>query len=50
MHAIWSFWSEKLTTRDVEYIGDVDNLSFTPTNKTWKELIKEYETRGSQQL
>lgn len=46
----WSFWSEKLTTRDVEYIGDVDNLSFTPTNKTWKELIKEYETRGSQQL
>lgn len=40
-----NFWSKKLTTRDVEYIGKVEDYKFTEMKyETWKELIKN-ETR-----
>jgi MinD-like ATPase involved in chromosome partitioning or flagellar assembly len=41
----WSFWAEKITTRDIMYMGEVDSLKFIPATKTWKEIIKEYETK-----
>ena len=39
----YSFWTEKLKIRDLEYIGEANKLKFTPANVTWKEWIKEYE-------
>ena len=39
----WAFWLDKMTTRDVKYIGQVYNLEFEEADITWKELIKEYE-------
>lgn len=41
----WAYWAENLKLRDVEYIGEASNHKFTSSNKTWKELIKEYEKR-----
>lgn len=41
----WAFWAEKITTREIEYIGEVNSLKFIPATKTWKEIIKEYETK-----
>lgn len=41
----WLFWANKLITRELEYMGKVDSLKFTPATKTWKEIIKEYETK-----
>jgi len=41
----WSFWAEGLTVRDLEYLGEVYQHKFTPSNKSWKDLIKEYEKR-----
>jgi hypothetical protein len=31
--------------RDLEYLGEVYQHKFTPSNKSWKDLIKEYEKR-----
>lgn len=39
----WAFWADSLTCRDVEYMGSVNNLVFTPDEKTWKEFRKEYD-------
>lgn len=44
----WSFWAPKLKLRDLEYIGEVYEHKFSPSNKTWRELIKENE-KGSNQ-
>jgi len=41
----WSYWVENLKLRNVEYVGEVYNHQFTPSNKSWKDLIKEYEKR-----
>jgi hypothetical protein len=41
----WAFWADKIVSRDVEYIGEVYNLKYTPSDKTWKEFRKEYEER-----
>jgi hypothetical protein len=34
-----------LELRDIEYIGEVYSHKFTPSDKSWKDLIKEYEKR-----
>lgn len=39
----WSFWAEKITSRNTKYIGQVYNHEFTESDWTWKELIKKYE-------
>jgi hypothetical protein len=41
----WSYWADIEKLKNVEYVGEVYNHKFTPANKTWKELIKEYEKR-----
>lgn len=41
----WAYWVERLKLRNVEYIGEALDHKFIPSNKTWKNLIKEYETR-----
>lgn len=41
----WSFWAEELKLKNVEYIGEVMSHKFTPSTKSWKDLIKEYEKR-----
>lgn len=41
----WAFWTDELVVRDLEYIGWAENHKFTPSNITWKELIKNYEKR-----
>jgi len=43
----WSYWAENLKLRDVEYLGEALDRQFTASNITWKQLIKEYETRRS---
>lgn len=43
----WSFWKDKIKSKDVEYLGMVNSLKFIPSDKTWKELIKEYETTSN---
>jgi hypothetical protein len=43
----WLFWAEEISNRNTVYIGKVKNLVFTPSDQTWKELIKEYEKRNS---
>jgi hypothetical protein len=42
----WAFWTDKITARDVEYVGESYNHIFTPSTQTWKEWKKEYETRN----
>ena len=39
----WSFWADKIVSRDTEYIGEAYNHEFTKSDWTWKELIKKYE-------
>ena len=39
----WSYWAPTLKLRDLEYMGESLDRKFTPSTKTWKELIKEYE-------
>lgn len=39
----WIFWAENPTFRDIEFLGESLDFKFTASNKTWKELIKEYE-------
>lgn len=41
----WSYWVEQVKLRDVEFLGEVQDHKFTPSTKSWKDLIKEYETR-----
>jgi len=43
----WSYWAEQLKLRDVVYIGEALDRQFTASTITWKQLIKEYETRSS---
>lgn len=43
----WSYWCELKTYRDVLYMGEVNNLKFHSSNKTWKDLIREYEKGSS---
>lgn len=43
----WAYWADSLEIRDAEYIGEAFEHKFTPMNKSWKELRKEYETRTS---
>lgn len=42
----WAFWADKLHRRDIEFIGESYEFKFTPSNKTWKEIIKEYERKN----
>lgn len=42
----WSFWADKLELRKVEFVGEVYDRKFTPSTKSWKDLIKEYEKRS----
>lgn len=39
----WAYWADELKLRNVEYLGEVYEHQFTPVEKTWKELKKEYE-------
>lgn len=41
----WAFWTDELKIRNLEYIGWAEDHKFTPSNITWKELIKNYEKR-----
>jgi hypothetical protein len=43
----WAYWAPNLKVRDLEYVGEVYNHKFTQSNKSWKDLIKEYEKRNS---
>lgn len=43
----WAFWADNLNLRNVEYIGEAYDRKFIPSDKTWKELRKEYEKRSS---
>lgn len=43
----WAYWAENLKLRNAEYIGEALDRKFIPSNKTWKNLIKEYETRSN---
>jgi len=42
----WSYWADNLTLSKVKYIGEVYSHKFTPSEKSWKDLIKEYEKRS----
>ena len=41
----WSYWVEDLKLKDAIYIGEAYEHKFIPSNKSWKELIKEYDKR-----
>lgn len=41
----WAYWAPKLKVRGLEYLGESYEHKFTPSYKTWKQLIKEYEAR-----
>lgn len=41
----WAYWADNLKIRDLEYLGEANEHKFTPIDKSWKELRKEYETR-----
>ena len=41
----WAFWADHLEVRDLEYLGEAFEHKFTPMEKSWQELRKEYETR-----
>ena len=43
----WALWFQDKKIRDVEYLGYCESGIFTPSNITWKELIKENEKRSS---
>ena len=43
----WAFWADELIVRDLEYLGMSTEHKFQESTKTWTELIKEYEKRGS---
>jgi len=43
----YCFWAEELVTRELEYLGESYEYNFIPSNKTWKEIIKEYGTTSS---
>lgn len=43
----WLHWAKKINARNVKYMGKVENLVFTSSNQTWKELIKTYEARDT---
>lgn len=43
----YSKWKEKLTVRDVEYVGEAIDRQFYPANKTLKEFMKNYEKTSS---
>jgi hypothetical protein len=43
----YSFWADKLEVRKLEYLGEAFEHKFTPINKTWQELRKEYEENRS---
>lgn len=41
----WAHWAEDLKARDTTFMGESINHKFIPSDKTWKEIMKEYETR-----
>ena len=42
----WNVWIDKKKYRDVEFIGESVKYKFTPSDKHWKDIIKEFnETR-----
>lgn len=41
----FNYWCNELKIRDLEYLGEVLDRKFYPMNKTWRELIKEYEKK-----
>ena len=43
----WAHWAEKIDSKDTTYIGVAERLKFSPANVTWKELVKQYETRNT---
>ena len=43
----WAYWADELNVRDLEYLGEVYENQFTPSDKTWIELKKEYEKRSN---
>ena len=42
----WAYWADEEIVRNLEYLGEAINREFILSNKTWKELIKEYEKRS----
>ena len=42
----WAYWADELNVRDLQYLGEVYENKFTPSDKTWIELKKEYEKRS----
>lgn len=46
----WAFWADSLKVRNLEYLGKAINSQFIQEDKTWKQLIKEYETRSSKHV
>lgn len=39
----YAYWADSLKVRDLEYLGEAYEHNFIPSDKTWKQLIKEYE-------
>lgn len=46
----YAYWADELNIRNLEYLGESNEHKFTPSDKTWKELRKEYEKRSDQYL
>lgn len=43
----YAYWADELNIRKLEYLGEVYDRKFIPSNKTWQELKKEYEKRDN---
>lgn len=43
----WLYWADELKLKNLEYLGEAIDRKFYPSEKSWKELIKDYEKRRS---
>lgn len=43
----WNFYKDKLMTREAVFLGEAHSNQFKASDKTWRELIKEYEKRST---
>ena len=41
----YAYWADELKIRDLEYLGEAYEHKFIPSNRTWKDLIKEYKIK-----
>jgi hypothetical protein len=41
----YSFWADEIRAKDVKYLGEVNKLVYTPMEKSWQEIKKEYAAK-----